>query len=116
MNIYEQLAKGVLTLEPISTQGYIQLLFDVLLAIKIIENVWNLDATLVPDKLELKRASMNVLQLFRAKIDPIDLAVYDGFLSVNVDRFYHKHAVILCVLSAFYHKPSDKYFFENLIL
>ena len=85
----------------------LQLLFDVLFSIKLVEQTWLLDASDFSEKLEFKREAHALIALYKSRVDPIDLAVFQGPLSVHVDRFYSRHIVLLSPLMMFARASAD---------
>lgn len=88
----------------VSEKGAMQLLFDIRYLIKFFEGVLGNDTL-----------HLNIEEKLKAKIDPIDMAVAESPLNINVERYYVRTCSAFGSLLILNPKPIDLYFLINLV-
>ncbi|KAH6586089.1 hypothetical protein BASA50_000794 [Batrachochytrium salamandrivorans] len=113
IGVYSTFVNSDIHGKTISEKGAFQLLFDFLLLVKVMEGSWQQDtvvggassptSTLKQSSLQSSHSGLEnpeqkasaVTAAIKLKIDPIDLAIVEGQIVSNVERFYSRAWVIL---------------------
>ncbi|RUP52152.1 LOW QUALITY PROTEIN: hypothetical protein BC936DRAFT_139478 [Jimgerdemannia flammicorona] len=101
----------------ISEKGALQLLFDVRFLRRVFEGAWKEPSKEIGVEErtreskdvggDLKKLADELIGVIKAKIDPIDLAVFEPHLEVNVERHYVRNSILLGLLLQLNPRPAE---------
>ena len=77
-----------------SDKGAVQLLFDILFVLKVLRGSWEGSSKAA----EYQGATARLAAAIKAKIDPIDLAIYETHVLRHVERYYSRSSVLFGTL------------------